>query len=258
VSGPAVQVADLVKRYGELTAVDRLSFEVRRGELFGFLGPNGAGKTTTISILCTLLAPSSGQARVAGYDCLRQPFEVREQIGVIFQDSSLDERLTAWENLEFHGMIYHMPKRLRRKRIDAVLDQVALADRRNGIVKTFSGGMKRRLEVARGLLHEPKVLFLDEPTIGLDPQTRHNLWGTLHELRTSGRVTLFLTTHSMEEAQRCDRVAIIDAGRMAAAGAPADLVRAHQARNLEEVFLKVTGHGLRDEGDGAGRVRYWV
>ena len=228
-------------------AVDDLSLAVQPGELFGFLGPNGAGKSTTIHILCTLLSPTSGAARVAGFDCLRDPVQVRRSIGIIFQDPSLDERLTAWENLEFHGMIYHMPKSLRRRRMEEVLRFVELWERRHSVARTFSGGMKRRLEVARGLMHQPKVLFLDEPTIGLDPQTRHKIWALVSELRVNQKTTFFMTTHSMEEAQRCDRVAILDHGKLRALGRPADLVREHRAENLEQVFLGVTGHDLRDE-----------
>lgn len=244
---PAIEVSHLVKAFNGLTAVDDLSFQVHPGELFGFLGPNGAGKTTTINILCTLLNPTSGSAFVTGFDCLASPREVRQTIGIIFQDPSLDERLTAWENLEFHGMIYHMPKTLRRQKMEEVLHLVELWDRRHSIVKTFSGGMKRRLEVARGLMHEPKVLFLDEPTIGLDPQTRHRMWETLEDLRQRGQTTLFLTTHSMEEASLCDRVAIIDHGKLLTLDNPQELVAKHGAKSLEEVFLALTGHGFRDE-----------
>ncbi len=253
---PAIQVDRLVKSFNGLTAVNDLSFDVHPGELFGFLGPNGAGKTTTIHILCTLLAPSSGRAAVAGFDCITQPRLVRQNIGIIFQDPSLDERLTAWENLEFHGMIYHMPKSVRRPQMESVLKLVDLWERRHSIVRTFSGGMKRRLEVARGLMHQPHVLFLDEPTIGLDPQTRHRTWDLFKQLRTQHQMTLFLTTHSMEEASQCDRVAIIDRGRLLALDRPQTLVAAHRAENLEKVFLTVTGHGLRDEeASGPERMR---
>ena len=251
---PAIQVSHLTKRFDGLTAVNDIAFHVQTGELFGFLGPNGAGKTTTINILCTLLSATSGEASVAGFDCQRQPMQVREKIGIIFQDPSLDERLTAWENLEFHGMIYHMPKPLRHQRIEEVLRLVELWDRRDGITRTFSGGMKRRLEVARGLLHHPTVLFLDEPTIGLDPQTRYRIWEVMGTLRSEHCVTLFLTTHSMEEAERCDRVAIMDHGRLMALGAPSDLIRQHGTKNLEEVFLSITGHGLRDNGASEGEI----
>ncbi len=244
---PAIQVTHLIKQFNGLTAVNDLSFQVRPGELFGFLGPNGAGKTTTLHILCTLLAPTAGRASVAGFDCIRQPMQVRQVIGIIFQDPSLDERLTAWENLEFHGMIYHQPKPLRRERMESVLKLTGLWERRHSIVRTFSGGMKRRLEVARGLMHRPKVLFLDEPTIGLDPQTRHKLWDLLEELRTQQQMTLMLTTHSMEEAARCDRVAIIDQGKLVALDRPVALIAQHKTQNLEQVFLMLTGHGFRDE-----------
>ena len=250
---PAVEVSRLVKKFDGVAAVQDLSFSVEPGELFGFLGPNGAGKTTSINILCTLLSPTSGAARVAGYDCVKQPVEVRRSIGIIFQDPSLDERLTAWENLEFHGLIYHMPKVLRRQRMEEVLQFVDLWERRHSIARTFSGGMKRRLEVARGLMHQPKVLFLDEPTIGLDPQTRHRIWTLMGELRAQQQTTFFMTTHSMEEAERCDRVAILDNGRLLAIGKPADLVRERQARNLEQVFLGLTGHDLRDENGASGK-----
>ena len=249
-----IEISHLNKRFGGLTAVQDLSLDVQAGELFGFLGPNGAGKTTTINILCTLLAPTSGSARVAGFDCLREPMKVRERIGIIFQDPSLDERLTAWENLEFHGMIYHMPRGLRRQRIEEVLNLVELWDRRDSITRTYSGGMKRRLEVARGLLHRPSVLFLDEPTIGLDPQTRYRIWSVMDQLRADHQVTIFLTTHSMEEAQRCDRVAILDNGQLKALGCPDDLIRQHEADNLERVFLAITGHGLRDNGASDGEI----
>lgn len=243
----AIEVLHLVKQFNGLTAVNDLSFGVQPGELFGFLGPNGAGKTTTIHILCTLLAPTSGRASICGFDTLMSPREVRQTIGIIFQDPSLDIRLTAWENLEFHGMIYHLPKDVRHKRIEEVLNTVGLWERRTGIVRTFSGGMKRRLEVARGLMHRPKVLFLDEPTIGLDPQTRYRIWEVIERIRKDHQTTLFLTTHSMEEASRCDRVAILDQGRLLALESPRALIAQHRAKDLEEVFLALTGHGLRDE-----------
>ena len=247
---PIIEVERLVKRYNGMTAVNDLSFAVEPGELFAFLGPNGAGKTTTINILCTLLAPTSGATRVAGFDCLRQPTEVRARIGIIFQDPSLDERLTAWENLLFHAMIYHVPARERRDRIERVLAMVELSDWRRTIVKRFSGGMKRRLEIARGLLHRPTVLFLDEPTIGLDPQTRRRLWAFMARLRQESQITIFLTTHYLEEAEVCDRVAIMDHGRLVALDTPAVLKQryATAAASLEDVFLQLTGHDLRDEG----------
>ena len=260
---PIVEVEHLVKRYNGTVAVNDLSLAVEPGELFGFLGPNGAGKTTTISILCTLLAPTSGAARVAGFDCVRQSREVRRQIGIIFQEPSLDERLTAWENLLFHAMIYHLPVRTRKARIDEALAMVDLADRRDTIVKRFSGGMKRRLEIARGLLHQPQVLFLDEPTIGLDPQTRRRMWEFIEQLRADTQITLFLTTHYMEEAEVCDRIAIIDHGRLVALGSPDQLKQEHGGpeASLEDVFIRLTGYEIRDgeasDHDLLRTVRRW-
>ncbi|HEU4974203.1 MAG TPA: ATP-binding cassette domain-containing protein [Baekduia sp.] len=215
-----VEVRDLVKRFGPLEAVRGISFDVAHGEAFGFIGPNGAGKSTTISILCTLLRPTSGTARVAGFDVVRDPLAVRRRIGLVFQDPTLDEYLTAEENLRFHARLYGVPRRQLARRLDEVLDMVELGDRRHHLVRTFSGGMKRRLEIARGLMHSPQVLFLDEPTIGLDPQTRSHIWSSIDELRAREQVTMFLTTHSMEEAERCDRVAIIDHGELVATGTP--------------------------------------
>ena len=220
----AIVVADnLVKKFGELTAVNGVSFEVRSGEVFGFLGPNGAGKTTTIDMLCTLLKPTSGNARVNGYDISHERNEVRESIGLVFQDPSLDDRLTARENLEFHAHVYHVPRGLRHERVDEVLRTVSLAGRAGDMVETFSGGMKRRLEIARGLIHYPQVLFLDEPTIGLDPQTRNHIWEYINQLREREGITIFLTTHYMEEAENCDRIAIIDNGKIIALDTPEQL-----------------------------------
>jgi ABC-2 type transport system ATP-binding protein len=216
----SISVDQLTKCYGGFTAVDSISFTVEDGELFGFLGPNGAGKSTTINVLCTLLRPTAGRASVNGLDVVGQPGLVRRSIGIIFQDPSLDDRLTAGENLEFHARIYNLPRSIWSERIDQLLGIVDLRDRRDDLVKTFSGGMKRRLEVARSLLHHPRVLFLDEPTIGLDPQTREHIWRYLVELRAREGVTLFLTTHYMDEAERCDRIAIIDHGRIVAVDTP--------------------------------------
>jgi ABC-2 type transport system ATP-binding protein len=218
-----IDVRDLVKKYGDLTAVKGISFEVERGEIFGFLGPNGAGKTTTINILCTLLKPTSGSAVLDGRDVVRDRERVRESIGLVFQDPSLDDRLTARENLEFHAYAYRVPKEERGKRIHEVLEMVELLDREKDRVQTFSGGMKRRLEIARGLLHYPKVLFLDEPTIGLDPQTRNSIWDYIHELKQRHDITIFLTTHYMDEAENCSRIAVIDYGEIIALDTPEDL-----------------------------------
>lgn len=312
--GAAIEVRDLVRTFGEFTAVDHLSFTVPHGEIFGFLGPNGAGKSTTIKMLCTLLRPTSGTAAVNGFDVARQPNEVRASIGIIFQDYSLDERITAEENLRFHCMIYHVPRAERQQRIAQVLDMVDLADRANDKVGTFSGGMKRRLEIARGLLHHPAVLFLDEPTVGLDPQTRERLWEQIHLLRKHQAMTVFMTTHYMDEAEHCDRIGIIDHAKLIALDTPqelkamvgGDVVRlgvaepdlaaareflqqgyqitatvegpvlrfevAHADRfvpellqampmpvtrleiakpTLNDVFLQLTGHAIRDEGAGS-------
>ena len=213
-SDNVVNVESLVKSFGNLIAVNEVSFGVGKGEVFGFLGPNGAGKTTTISMLCTLLKPTGGTANVNGYDIIEQKNQVRESIGLVFQDPSLDDRLTAMENLEFHAVVYHVPKNVRAERIAEVLDMVSLADRADDRVETFSGGMKRRLEIARGLLHYPKVLFLDEPTIGLDPQTRNYIWEYIEGLKKREGITIFLTTHYMEEAEHCDRIAVIDLGKI--------------------------------------------
>ncbi|MEW6409967.1 MAG: ATP-binding cassette domain-containing protein [Nitrospirota bacterium] len=219
----AIEVTELTKRFNNLTAVDHISFTVESGEVFGFLGPNGAGKTTTINILCTLLLPTSGRALVNNHDCIKEPAKVRSAIGLVFQDTTLDTGLTAYENLRFHGYLYNMDKKTIGKRVDEMLRLVELTDRKDDIVKKFSGGMKRRLEIARGLLHYPKVLFLDEPTLGLDPQTRNLIWEFVFELRKKENVTIFMTTHYMEEAEGCDRIAIIDHGKIIALGSPAGL-----------------------------------
>jgi len=220
-----IQVDGLAKRFDAVEAVKGIQFEVKTGEVFGFLGPNGAGKTTTIKMLCTLLAPTAGTATLAGHYIVREAGQVRRSIGIIFQDPSLDERLTAAENLRLHAVAYRVPRSGRVERIDEVLSFVELLDRKNDVVRTFSGGMKRRLEIARGLLHRPPVLFLDEPTIGLDPQTRRKTWEVLRMLREKYGTTLFLTTHYMDEAEYCDRIAIIDHGQIVALDTPAALKR---------------------------------
>jgi len=218
-----IEVSKLAKDYNGHSAVKGISFAVERGEIFGFLGPNGAGKTTTISMLCTLLRPTSGSATVGGYDIIKNRLAVRQSIGLVFQDPSLDERLTALENLKFHGMIYGIPRAERGRRIDEVLELVELSGRRHDMVRTFSGGMKRRLEIARGLMHRPRVLFLDEPTLGLDPQTRHHIWDYINRLRVDEGLTIFLTTHYMDEAEHCARIAIIDNGELIAIDTPEKL-----------------------------------
>jgi len=307
-----ITATGLVKNFGPIEAVKGIDLDVRRGEIFGFLGPNGAGKSTTINILCTLLKPSAGTATVAGYDVASQPGEVRGAIGLVFQDPSLDANLTARENLAFHAFIYGVPGDERDARINEVLEMVELSDRAKSVVMTFSGGMKRRLEIARGMLHTPEVLFLDEPTIGLDPQTRRHIWTYLRKLRAEKGVTIFMTTHYMDEAEECDRIAIVDGGKIVALGTPtelkamvggdvvtlatsdnqaaaADIARifeleptidngnirvevkdgaefiprlvretsvpvtsvASHRPSLDDVFLKLTGHAIRDEAAGS-------
>jgi len=307
-----IEVENLVKKFGEFTAVNQVSFEVAKGEIFGFLGPNGAGKTTTINVLCTLLRPTSGRASVNGYDISKHRSQVRSSIGLVFQDPTLDEYLTAEQNLRFHAYAYRVPRDIREKRIDELLELVELSDRRKSKVRTYSGGMKRRLELARGLLHRPQVLFLDEPTLGLDPQTRRRIWEYIHALRRQEKLTIFLTTHYMDEAENCDRIAIIDYGHIVILDTPdelkdtlggdlvtleaedseaatvelrerynlspevqngvvtfyvsqgekflPDFVRSFNSRllsigvrrpTLDDVFLKMTGHAIRDQEAGS-------
>ncbi|HTG46822.1 MAG TPA: ATP-binding cassette domain-containing protein [Actinomycetota bacterium] len=234
VERPVIVARDLRKRYGEVEAVRGVDLAVGTGETFGFLGPNGAGKTTTISILCTLLTPTGGEAAVAGFDVVTERLDVRRHIGLVFQEPTLDEYLTAEENLRFHAELYGVPKPETRPRVEQVLRMVGLWDRRGHVVSTFSGGMKRRLEIARGLLHSPRVLFLDEPTVGLDPQTRAHIWSYIEELKRREQVTIFLTTHYMDEAEHCDRIAIIDDGRIAALDTP-EALKASVGRDRVEI-----------------------
>jgi ABC-2 type transport system ATP-binding protein len=219
----AVSVLGLVKQYDEVEAVRGIEFEVRSGEIFGFLGPNGAGKSTTINMLCTLVRPSGGAARVAGHDVVTERDEVRRNIGLVFQDTTLDGYLTAEQNLRLHAELYGVPRDAVRPRMEQVMEMVGLWDRRGSLVNTFSGGMKRRLEIARGLLHSPRVLFLDEPTVGLDPQTRSSIWSYIRELKATEDITIFLTTHYMDEAEYCDRIAIMDQGKIIVLDTPAAL-----------------------------------
>jgi len=252
-----IEVRDLVKNFGDFCAVSHVSFVVRKGEIFGFLGPNGAGKTTTIKMLTTVLNPTSGTLRVNGHDPLREQRQVRRSFGIVFQDPSLDDELTALENMELHGVLYAVPSKVRKERIEALLGFVELWDRRNDYVKLYSGGMKRRLEVARALLHNPRILFLDEPTIGLDPQTRNHIWRFIHTLSREQSVTVFFTTHYMEEADRvADQIAIIDHGKIVAQGPPAALKERAQGQTLEDAFIALTGHAIReDEATSADRMR---
>lgn len=218
-----IEINNLKKSYGDFQAVKDVSFSVKKGEIFGFLGPNGAGKSTTINMLSTMIKPSSGDASINGFNVSKERDKVRESIGIIFQENTLDEKLTACENLMLHCKLYGVEKSVREERINEVLDMVELSDKKENLVKTFSGGMKRRLEIARGLLHYPKVIFLDEPTVGLDPQTRDHIWSYILKLKEREGITVFLTTHYMDEAEFCDRIAIIDDGRIIALETPESL-----------------------------------
>lgn len=243
-----IEVKNLVKRFGGFTAVDDISFSVRPGEIFAFLGPNGAGKSTTIKMLTTLLRPTSGTILLNGANPVIDASQVRKSFGIVFQDPSLDDELTAWENMEFHGVLYGVPKKMRRERIEQLMKFVELWDRRDSLIKEFSGGMKRRLEIARGLLHHPKVIFLDEPTLGLDPQTRNHMWAYLQDLSKKEGITVFFTTHYMEEAARiAERIAIIDHGKIIATGTSEELTAQTGTASLEDAFLKLTGDVIRDE-----------
>lgn len=244
-----IKVKNLIKKFKDFTAVDNISFNVKKGEIFAFLGPNGAGKTTTIKMLTTLLSPTGGQIVINGFDPVKKQDDVRRSFGIVFQDPSLDEELTASENLEFHGVLYKVPAKIRKERTKELLDLVELWDRRNSLVKTFSGGMRRRLEIARGLLHHPKVFFLDEPTLGLDPQTRNHIWEYIKELNKKEQITIFFTTHYIEEAEKvAQKVAIIDYGKIVAQGSPKELKEQTGTKDLEEAFLKLTGKVIREEG----------
>lgn len=255
-----IRVQNLVKSFGSFTAVNDISFAVAPGEIFAFLGPNGAGKTTTIKMLTTLLRPTSGSIELDGLDPQAQQNEARKRFGIVFQDPSLDSDLTAWENMEIHGVLYHVAHKLRHKRIEELLRLFELWERRSDLVKTFSGGMKRRLEIARGFLHTPRILFLDEPTLGLDPQSRNQLWSHVKHVNEAERVTVFLTTHYMDEADRvAHRIGIIDHGRLVAQGTPAEIKERTGTESLEEAFLALTGTTIRDEtADPAATMRQFA
>jgi len=252
-----IRVQNLVKKYGDFAAVSDISFDVKRGEIFAFLGPNGAGKTTTIKMLTTLLTPTTGMIKLDGLDPTVSHNEARKCFGIVFQDPSLDDELTAYENLHLHSLLYRVPRNSRKERIEQRLRLFELWERRNDPVKQFSGGMKRRLEIARSLLHTPRILFLDEPTLGLDPQTRHHLWTHVEKLNREDKVTVFLTTHYMEEADRvANRIAIIDHGEIVAQGTPQELKSRTGTETLEQAFLALTGSTMRDETvDGIDRMR---
>jgi len=255
-----IHVENLVKTFGEVKAVDGVSFDVAKGEIFAFLGPNGAGKTTTIQMLTTLQRPTSGAMTLDGLDPVTRPLEARRTFGIVFQDPSLDSELTAYENMELHGVLYHVARKVRSERIELLLKLFELWDRKDSYVKTFSGGMKRRLEIARGFLHTPKILFLDEPTLGLDPQSRNQLWTHVKHLSDTEGVTVFLTTHYMDEAERvAQRIAIIDHGKIVSVGTAQELKARTGADSLEGAFLKLTGSTIRDErADAADQMRQMV
>jgi ABC-2 type transport system ATP-binding protein len=252
-----IRVQNLVKTFGNFTAVNDISFHVPAGEIFAFLGPNGAGKTTTIKMLTTLLHPTSGSIQLDGLDPLTHQNEARRRFGIVFQDPSLDGDLTAWENMQIHAVLYHVPHKIWPRRAEELLKLFELWDRRNDQVKKFSGGMKRRLEIARGFLHTPRILFLDEPTLGLDPQSRNQLWTIVKRVNEDENVTVMLTTHYMDEADRvAHRIGIIDHGKLVAQGTPAEIKSQTGADNLEDAFLKLTGATIRDEeADPAAAMR---
>jgi len=248
---PIVKVDGLTRRFNDLVAVDNITFELNEGDIFAFLGPNGAGKTTTIRMLTTLLRPTEGQMLVNGFDPSSQQDEVRKSFGIVFQDSSLDDELTAYENMEFHGVLYKIPKKTRKNRIQNLLEIVDLWNRKNNLVKTYSGGMRRRLEIARGLIHHPKLLFLDEPTLGLDPQTRHKIWAHIKQLNKKYQTTIFFTTHYMEEAEKMAKtIAIIDHGKIIAQGRTESLKKETKTKTLESAYLALTGKNIREENAG--------
>jgi ABC-2 type transport system ATP-binding protein len=243
-----IRAQGLVKKFGDFTAVDHIAFDVAKGEIFAFLGPNGAGKTTTIKMLTTLLRPTSGSVSLDGLDPVTHQTAARKQFGIVFQDPSVDDELTAYENMDFHGVLYSVPRKLRQERIESLLKLFELWDRRKDQVKQFSGGMRRRLEIARSLLHTPKIIFLDEPTLGLDPQTRNQLWTHIKKLNEEEHVTVFLTTHYMEEAERvAHRIAIIDHGKIIAQGTSGELKTQTGTETLEQAFLALTGSTIREE-----------
>jgi len=254
---PIIEVKDLIKKFGDFIAVAGLSFQVEAGEIVAFLGPNGAGKTTTIKMLTTVLKPTSGYIALDGANPVTEKNKARRSFGIVFQDASLDDELTAYENMLVHAILYHVPAKGRKEKIDKLLDFVELLDRRREFVKNFSGGMKRRLEIAKGLLHHPKILFLDEPTQGLDPQTRYHIWDYIKKLNQEEKMTVFFTTHYIEEAEKmADRVIIVDHGQIIASGSPIELKNRTGADTLEAAFIELTGSVIREEkADSLSRMR---
>jgi len=261
-----IEVKNLVKDFKKVKAVDGITFSVKEDEIFGFLGPNGAGKTTTINIICTLLSKTSGEVTLCGYDVVRERNKIRNSIGMVFQDPSLDDRLTALENLYFHGLLYNIPRSTLKERSEEVLEIVNLTSRKSNLVSTYSGGMKRRLEIARGLLHYPRILFLDEPTLGLDPQTRNKIWDYIIKLKKTKNITIFLTSHYMEETEICDRIAIIDKGKIIALDSPENLkniiggdiitILSEDNIKLKEYINEITGSEVHDAKEG--KIRFEV
>jgi ABC-2 type transport system ATP-binding protein len=247
-SNSVIIAKDVVKTFGKFTAVDHINFDVKAGEIFAFLGPNGAGKSTTISMLTTMLRPSGGQLMLNGHDVTREQDRARKSFGIVFQDPALEEELTAYENMKIHAVLYSIPKKEQEKRIEELLRLVDLWERRDSYVKTYSGGMRRRLEIARGLMHHPKILFLDEPTLGLDTQTRNLLWDYVKKLSDSEGMTIFFTTHYLDEAESvAGRIAIIDHGKIIATGTSKELARQTGTKTLEDAYLELTGREVRDE-----------
>jgi ABC-2 type transport system ATP-binding protein len=243
-----IKARNVVKTYGEIKAVDDISFDVRAGEIFAFLGPNGAGKSTTISMMTTMLRPTSGKLILNGHDVTKERDSARKSFGIVFQDPALEEELTAYENMKVHAVLYGVPAKEQETRIRELLELVDLWDRKDGLVRTYSGGMRRRLEIARGLMHHPKILFLDEPTLGLDTQTRNLLWDYVKKLSESEGMTIFFTTHYLDEAEAvADRIAIIDHGHIIATGTAKELAKQTKTKNLEEAYLELTGKTVRDE-----------
>lgn len=243
-----IELENVTKKFGSIVAVDDISLKVEPGELFALLGPNGAGKSTTIKMLTTLLRPTSGKLILNGHDVVKDQDAARKSFGIVFQDPSLDTEMTAYENMQLHGVLYNVPKAELNKRIKELLELLELWDRRDSLVKTFSGGMKRRLEIARGLLHHPKLLFLDEPTLGLDAQTRNLLWNYVQKLSREQNMTIFFTTHYMEEAENnASRIAFIDHGKIIEVGTVDELKKLTKSKTIEEAYLKMTGTKIRDE-----------
>lgn len=262
-SSDIITVTRLVKKFNGFTAVDNIDFNVKRGEIFAFLGPNGAGKSTTIKMLTTLIEPTSGNVILNGSNPVKNKNSVRKSFGIVFQDPSLDDDLTAMENMRYHAILYKVSGSVRERRIEELLKFVELWERKDSLVKTFSGGMKRRLEIARGLLHHPQILFLDEPTLGLDPQTRNHIWSYIKDINQREGMTVFFTTHYMDEAERiAERIAIIDHGRIIETGSARDLISRTKTTSLEEAFIALTGSAIREEEAGAidhmrARGRMW-